>query len=334
MTSRKTVAHTRDGVGIDELTLSSASAEVRLLTIGAATRDWRVSHGGKETSVVLGYPSAADYVASPVYFGAIAGRVANRIAGGRFTLEGQGYQCSQNEGNNMLHGGHIGLAKRQFSADFDSTNNSALFTYHSPDGEEGFPASVDFSYKITLSGSTLVYELSATSDRPTPINLAQHNYYNLMGQGDARGHVLHVDAAQFTPTDDELIPVGKLESVEATPYDFRSPISMLDADPKEEGIDMNLALIPSEQRVINLVAPNGLQLSMTTDQDGLQVYSGAYLPKQLGQNGQKIGAFSGICLEPQQFPNAINQDGFNVFVASPNQPYYQKLSVNISGLSK
>ncbi|WP_380056822.1 aldose epimerase family protein [Falsihalocynthiibacter sp. SS001] len=330
MTNRKTVAHTAEGMGIDEITLTSGTTQVSLLTLGAVTRDWRVSHSGRETSVVLGHPDAADYIANPNYFGAIAGRIANRVAGGKFTLDGITYQCSQNEGENMLHGGHIGLARRMFEAQVDSADNSVLFSYHSPDGEEGFPGAVDFSYKISLNGTKVIYELVGTPDRPTPINLAQHNYYNLMGQGDIREYALFVDADMFTPTGEGLIPTGEIASVDGTPLDFRESIEIAQADPAGNGMDVNLVLRGESNPTATVTAPNGLRLALHTQEAGLQVYTGTYLAPQKGQNRQDIGKFSGLCLEPQQFPNSVNQSGFEAKIATPDAPYTQTLTVDIS----
>lgn len=331
MIKRKTVTRAENGASIDEITLVDGVSQVKLLTIGGATRDWRVSHKGREVPVVLGYQTPQEYLQSPNYFGAIAGRIANRVAGGRFEFEGSQYQCSQNEGQNLLHGGHIGLAKRLFSAEIDSDNNRVLFSYHSPDGEEGFPAAVDFTYAISLNGSALTYELTGTPDRPTPINLAQHNYYNLLGQGDIWDHHLTIDAAQYAPTDGQLITTGEVLSVANTRYDFEQGELISKVDPERKGADVNLVLAGNSSPSVKLVAPNGLQLSMTTQEPGLQLYTGGYITDQIGQNGQKLSAFSGVCLEPQHFPNAINIPDFEQPIATPDRPYHQKLIVEISG---
>lgn len=333
MITRKTVARAENGAGIDEITLVDGASEVKFLTLGAVTRDWRVSHLGQDVSVVLGHEHPLDYISNPHYFGAIAGRIANRVAGGRFEFEGKVYQCSQNERQNMLHGGQIGLARRVFSAEIDTAQNRILFTYHSPDGEEGFPASVDFTYAISLNGSALTYEMTGVPDRPTPINLAQHNYYNLMGQGDIRDHHLTIDAAQYTPTDSENIPTGEVVSVENTRYDFRAGDLISTVDSERQGMDMNLVLGAKSTPSVTLLSPNGLRLNLTTQEPGLQLYTGHYIEKGTGQNGQKLVPFSGVCLEPQRFPNAVNQAGFDQPTATPDKPYYQKLVVDISAAS-
>ncbi|MEH6834962.1 MULTISPECIES: aldose epimerase family protein [Falsihalocynthiibacter] len=328
MITRKTVARAENGVGIDEITLVDGASEVKFLTVGAVTRDWRVSHLGQEIPVVLGHENPETYLQNPYYFGAIAGRVANRVAGGRFELQGKAFQCSQNEGQNMLHGGHVGLAKRLFTAEIDTVQNRVLFAYHSPDGEEGFPAAVDFTYAISLQGSALTYEMTGTPDRPTPINLAQHSYYNLMGQGDIRGHHLTVDAAKYTPTDSENIPTGEVLPVTDTRYDFQAGGLISSVDSAKQGMDINLVL-GDENPSVTLVAPNGLRLELTTQEPGLQLYTGHYVNEMTGQNGQKIGPYSGVCLEAQHFPNAVNQMGFDQPIATPDSPYFQKLVVDI-----
>lgn len=333
MITRKTVAHADSGVGVDEITLSDGATRVSFLTIGATTRDWRIVHDDAEISVVLGHENPLTYIDNPYYFGAIAGRVANRVAGGRFEFEGQLYQCSQNEGQNMLHGGHVGLAKRHFVAEIDESQNSVTFKYHSPDGEEGFPATVDFTYVITLNGSAVTYELFGAPDRPTPINLAQHNYYNLMGHGDIRGHRLSIGASHFTQTDNKNIPTGEILSVADTRYDFRNGGLISDVDADCLGMDMNLVFDADKDPRVTACAQNGLNLSMKTTQPGIQLYTGHYLAKHVGNNGQQLGPFSGFCLEPQHFPDSLNHAGFETCVATPDKPYYQKLTVDIGKAS-
>ncbi|MDE0588605.1 galactose mutarotase [Halocynthiibacter sp. C4] len=325
----KTVARTSDGASIDEVTLESNVASVSFLTAGAATRDWRVSHIGREIPVVLSYDDPAVYLENPSYFGAIAGRVANRTAGGRFTLDGKSYQCTQNEGENMLHGGALGLARRLWAVELDTANNAARFTYHSADGEEGFPGAVDFTVTVSLNGAALTYEMEARSDQVTPINMAQHNYYNLMGEGTIWDHKLHLAANRYTPVDDALIPTGEILGVANSRFDFRQPTLIKDADSEKLGIDHNFVLEDSSPAAV-LNAPNGLSLTLETEQPGLQVYTGAYLDNSVaGLNGREHVKHGGICLEPQTFPNALNQAGFEARFATPDEPYKQKLTVTI-----
>lgn len=329
MIDRKTIAHAKNGMGIDEITLSDGPTKIKLLTLGAVTRDWIVAHRGGETSVVLGYEDPLAYIDNPSHLGAIAGRIVNRVAGGKFVFDGHTYQCSQNEGRNMLHGGHVGIAKRHFVAETDSSNNSVIFRYHSPDGEEGFPGAVDFTYVISLDGSQLTYELHATSDRPTPINLAQHNYYNLMGQGDIRNHYVTVPADQYTPSNDQNIPTGEILDVTGTQFDFRNGCTVAQRDPSGSGIDINLVLQEDQPVAATVEAANGLALTMRTDQPGMQLYTGHSLFEVQGLYGQKMAPFSGLCLEPQHFPNAVNEPSFKTSLATPDRPYYHMLSVDI-----
>lgn len=329
MIERKTIAHAPNGMGIDEITLSDGPTTVKLLTLGAVTRDWTVAHQGGETSVVLGYEDPLAYVDNLSHMGAIAGRIVNRVAGGKFEFDGQTYQCAQNEGSNMLHGGNVGIAKRHFTAETDTSLNGVVFHYHSPDGEEGFPGAVDFTYVISLDGSQLTYELRATSDRPTPINLAQHNYYNLMGQGDIRNHHVTVAADKFTPSNDQNIPTGEVLDVTGTQFDFRSGGTITQMDPDRKGIDINLVLQAEQPVAAAVKAANGLNLTMRTNQPAVQLYTGQSLFEVQGLHGQKMFPFSGLCLEPQHFPNAVNEPKFVTSVATPDKPYYQKLSIDI-----
>jgi aldose 1-epimerase len=330
MIHRETIAHAEAGVGIDQFTLRDGPTSVKLLSIGAVTRDWRLSCSGQKTPMILGYDDPLKYLENPNYFGVIAGRVANRIAGGRFSLEGNDYQISQNEGENTLHGGHIGLAKRLYHAEVDAKNNAVIFTYHSPHGEEGFPGAVDFTYVISLRGTTLTYDLRATVDRPTPIALAQHNYYNLMGQGDILQHHLQIDSDRYTPTDASLIPTGEISPVTQTRFDFSKGGGIIaDVDRALEGIDMNLVLNATPSTT-TLRAPNGVRLTLTTDEAGVQLYTGGMIARCAGLEGRENTTFSGLCLEPQQFPNALNEPKFAPAITTPETPYRQVVSVDIA----
>lgn len=323
-----------DRGSIDEAVLEDGSTSVSILSIGCVTRDWRVAHGGQTIPVVLGYANPLDYVANPNSLGIIAGRVANRTALGRAVIDGVAYQLSINRPPHHLHGGPTGLSRRMWRMETDSAASAVRLTYRSPDGEEGYPGTVDFAVTIRLEGQRLTYEMTAAPDRPTPINLAQHSYYNLMGAGSVHGHRLRLAARHYTETDADLIPTGAILPVDGTPLDYRNWRAMVEADPAETGVDTNLVLNADRdpaQPVAEVEAPNGLGLKLWTDQPGLQLYDTKHLGRlEGGLDGKVYGRFGGLCLEPQHFPDSLNQPAFPSIVYSPERPYLQTLGVEIA----
>lgn len=323
---------TIDGPDIQQIVLQEGDQAVTLLSLGGTTQDWRLNHAGTDIPLVLGYSDPRRYLETQSYHGAIAGRVANRIAGAQFTLDGKNYQLPANEGRNMLHGGRGGLSRKHFSVDLDSANNGVRFTYHSPDGEEGFPGAVDFTYDILLRDGQLIYDLSAKTDRPTPINLAQHNYYNLTGTGDIWSHTLQVTADRFTPIDDELIPTGAVDPVPDW-LDYQSG-ALIEKDPaRHTSTDHNLVLAEGLDRsapIASLHAPNGVKLRMWSEQPGIQMYCCDGLATKRGGHGLLAHQrHHGVCLEPQHFPDAINRPEFAGIIATPDRPYKQRLTLDI-----
>lgn len=315
---------------IETCRLEDGNIAVSLLNLGAITQGWWVPCNGESVPVVLGCQNSEDYWQDKAYLGAIVGRIANRTADGVLTLGGERFQLTQNEGRNHLHGGHKGLHRRIWQMDRDSAGRSVRFAYNSPDGEEGYPGEARFTVTVTLKGHTVTYDLEARVDRPTPINLAQHNYYNLMGRGTIWDHHLITLADRMTPSNDHGIPTGKLESAAGSPVDFRGGATFKQMDPMAAGTDLNLVFPDDRQPdrpVAELRAPNGLRLRLWTDQPGMQLYTGRHL--EGGHGAQRITAFSGVCLEPQGFPNAINEPAFPSILVTPDAPYRQTTAVEI-----
>lgn len=303
---------------LKEVVLQDGDVRVSILNYGAITREWLVPLKGKQVPVVLGFESAEAYLQDTKSTGVIAGRVANRIANGRFEMGGKTYQLNRNEGENTLHGGHSGLGRRFWEIEPDGARRVRL-SYHSPAGEEGFPGAVDFSVEISLAGSKLTYEMRAKPSEPTPVNLAQHNYYSL-GEGLVWGQRLRLNADRYTPTDTANIPTGEVLPVSNTALDFREGRVLSAAD---HAIDNNL--MPSANRdpqapVAELSSPGGLRLQMWSDQPCVQIYASAKLP----------APHTGFCLEPQYPPDAMNHANFPSIIATPEQPYRQVLAVDIS----
>lgn len=319
-----------NGVEVTEAVLTSPQASVAILNFGCVVRDWRVRLGTREIPVVLGFETFASYPEHSRSFGIIAGRVANRTAEGRFTLAGHAYQLPVNNGVNHLHGGFIGLGRRVWN--MTTTADAVRLSYHSPDGEEGYPANVDFEVIYRLNGTSLTCEMYGMPDAPTPINLAQHSYYNLNGKGNVRDHTVQIAAQNYTPTDATQIPTGKIIPVKGTRYDFTVPTSATLNDPEGLGVDMNLVLDTSRAGPAAIVtAQSGLEMKVWTDEPGLQIFNAPKMEIAVeGLDGQKYGPFSGLCLEAQHFPDSLNQPDWPSIIYTPTQPYYQKLVVDIA----
>lgn len=294
---------------ITSATLESDRAQITILSLGAITQSWRVADG---RNVVLGYNDPQQYEHNPNYLGAIAGRVANRIPGGHFRLGGQDIYLPCNLAHDHLHGGPDGLSKCNWMLEKDSAANAVQLSYCSPHGESGYPGAVEFSVTITLENATLSYEMRANVDRPTPISLAQHNYYNL--GGPAPDTALWLDAADYLPTDAAKITHGNRATVAGTPYDFQRA-RLLPAEDLDAHMILRGAPLAAEAK------SHGLRLRMRTDQPGLQLYAGAHL-------ADGFAPHQGFCLEAQQPPNAVNTDPQRV-IATPDRPYFQRTEVEI-----
>lgn len=321
-----------EGREVIEARLESASASISVLSYGAVIRDWRVGAGAP---CVLGFDRFEDYPAHSRSFGIIAGRVANRTAGGRFTLGGETFQLACNNGPHHLHGGEKGLGRAHWSLESDSAATALRLTCASPDGDDLYPGAVDFAVEMRLDGSTLTMEMSGAPDRPTPINLAQHNYYNLGGGADIRGHVLRMAADRYLSVDETLIPDGPPRTVEGTIFDFRTARTL--AGPDEAGlvIDHNLCLTedrdPAAPAATLTNPDSGLTLTLTTDQKGVQLYTARPLDVEVpGLDGRRYGPHAGVCLEPQAWPDALNRPDFPAIIATPDAPYRQRLILDIA----
>lgn len=319
-----------DGREVIEHTLECGAQRVSVLNYGCVVRRWIFDTKTGPRDLVLGFDGFDPYPEHSKSFGIIAGRVANRTHNGRFQLNGKSYQLTQNDGRHHLHGGNIGLGKRVWQMDVHSENNSVCLTYFSPEGEEGYPGNVTFEVEYQLNRSGLVCEMRGIPDSPTPINLAQHNYYNLDGGGDIRDHSLQVDALSYLPVDNELIPTGAPDSVDGTRFDFRNIKRISEADPEKRGHDHNLVLNNSRdiaEPAAQLTSSDGLlTLSLMTDQPGIQLYTAATLSMDVaGIEGRQYQQFGGICLEAQHYPDSLNNSTFPDIICTPDNPYSQKL---------
>ena len=314
-----------DGREIREAVLVSEDGlEARIIGWGAVLRDLRVPAPGGARSVVLGYDRLDPYLDQPGYLGAVVGRYANRVADARFALDGREVRLLANEGRHALHGGPVGFARRPWSfVSRDATG--AHLALVSEDGDQGYPGRlVAFASYEVRAPLTLRITLQAFADRPTPVNLTTHSYYNLDGSPDVREHLLTVAADRYTPVDSELIPTGELLPVEGAPFDFRKPRALGEGAPRP-GFDINLVLAgPVGEAELawaaTLASPrSGLAMELWTSEPGLQVYDGHQLDQLSapGRGGVHYRPFAGVALEPQRFPDGPNHPQFPPAIIRP-----------------
>lgn len=342
--SRAPFGQLPDGRRVELFTLTNPhGVEVRAMTYGAIITSIRTpDRNGTRADIVLGFDSLSGYLAGSPYFGSIVGRYANRIAGGRFTLDGVTYQLARNNGPNSLHGGERGFDKVLWNAE-PFQNDSAMgvrFRYESPDGEEGYPGTVRVQVIYTLTAADeLRVDYEATTDKATPINLSQHTYWNLHGEGsgDIVDHVLTLNASAFTPVDSTLIPMGLIASVAGTPFDFRraTAIGARINESNEQlrfgrGYDHNWVIDQGSQGSLvpaaRLEDPvSGRRLDISTTEPGVQFYSGNFLDGSIkGKGGRPYDHRTGLCLETQHFPDSPNHANFPSTILRPGQRYQSR----------
>jgi aldose 1-epimerase len=331
---------TADGTPVEVYTLKNKNGMIaKVMTLGATLTELHVpDKAGKTADVVFGFDNVAGYESGDnQHFGCTTGRVCNRIAKARFTLDGKEYQLAANNGPNHLHGGtKRNLGKVVWKAEKVKGSVPAVrFTYTSPDGEEGYPGKLDVSVTYTLTDQNeLRIDYTATTDKATPVNLTNHSYLNLSGHGadTVLDHELMVAADSYTPTDDTLIPTGKIAPVAGTPLDFTKAKRVGDGveallKTPAMGVDHNFVLRKREEQptlAAKLRDPkSGRTMTVLTTQPGVQVYSGNFLKGQKGKGGAVYKQRSGICLETQHFPDSVNQPAFPSIILKPGQTYKQ-----------
>jgi aldose 1-epimerase len=332
---------TADGRAVDLYTLTNAHGVVaKIITYGGIVTELHVpDKAGKMADVVLGFDNLKGYLDGHPYFGAITGRYANRIAGGKFTLDGKPYTLATNNGPNALHGGTQGFDKRVWTAAAGSGNDPALtLTYRSPAGEEGYPGTLDSTVTYTLTDdNALRIDYEARTDAATPINLTNHSYFNLAGHnaGTILDHVAMIAADAYTPVDKTLIPTGEVAPVRGTPLDFTTPtpigarLQQVGGDPV--GYDHNFVLRQPRGDARNpalaarVTEPkSGRVLEVFTTEPGIQFYTGNFLDGTVtGKGGAVYKQHNGFCLEAQHFPDSPNKPQFPSAVLRPGQTYRQ-----------
>ena len=330
-----------DGTEIEAVTLTAGAITARLLTWGATLQSLHVpDRNGQAADIVLGYDNIDDYVTKPLFFGATVGRYANRIALGRFFLDGKPHNLPRNDAPNTLHGGDRGFDKRVWTVAATGDAEAAVtFRRVSPDGEEGFPGTltIDASYRLTDDG-TLTLSYQAITDAPTVVNMTNHSYFNLRGEAcaaTALEHLVQIEADQFTSVDETLIPTGELAGVAGTPLDFRTPHRIRDRlrDGQFEqlvlarGYDHNMVLrggvTDTPKQAVRVEDPeSGRVLTISTTEPGVQFYSGNFLDAtKVGKSRHVYRQGDGIAFETQHYPDSPNHPHFPTTELAPGETY-------------
>ena len=320
-----------DGVPVVEAAIRAPSgAAAKIMSWGGVLRDLTVPARGGTQRVVLGLNTLADYERHSPHFGATAGRFANRIAHGRFPLDGRDYSLPLNQaGKHSLHGGGHGFGRRPWKLGAHDASSVTL-ELHSRDGDAGYPGNLDITCAYRLVGAaTLEVEMRAVSDAPTILNLAHHSYFNLDGSADARDHELLLNADFYTPVDEDLIPTGEILRVAETPFDFRASRAVRNASGQLYDHNFVLAREPDPETGLAHAATlrskrNGLTMEVHTTEPAVQFYDGAKLDLPVpGLGGARYGAHAGFCFEPQTYPDAPNRRHFPSAVLRPDAEYRQ-----------
>jgi aldose 1-epimerase len=336
--SRMEFGKTPDGTPVELYTLTNGKITAKVITYGATLTELDVpDRDGKPGDVVLGFDSLEGYLTRHPYFGSTVGRVANRVAGGKFSLDGNDYSLAVNNGPNSLHGGLKGFDRVVWKAeDVSSPGEPAVkFTYRSPDGEEGYPGNLDVAVTYSVTGQDeLKLEYKATTDKATPVVLTNHTYFNLAGpaSGTILDHELRLVADQYTPGDESMIPTGSIAPLKGTPLDFTelTPIGARIGQIKGEpgGYDHNFVL--NEQNKMPDPAAyvyeprTGRTMSMMTSEPAVQFYTGNFLDGSVkGKGGVAYKKHQGFCLETQHFPDSVHHDNFPSTILRPGQTYTQ-----------
>lgn len=324
-----------DGKVVNLYTLTNNSGtEIKISNYGGIVTSWVIpDKDGNRSSIVLGFDSLEEYLTkNPPFFGALIGRYGNRIGEGKFSIDGKEYQLTRNDGDNHLHGGAKGFDKVVWDADsIDAAKPQLTLKYISADGEEGYPGQLTVKVVYTLTDDNeLKIDYSAETDKPTPVNLTSHGYFNLTGDASTHSildHKLWIDADRYTPVGATLIPTGELASVKGTPFDFTTPNKIGERiESVPGGYDHNFVL-NRKNSGIALVATlsdsiSGRRLEVYTTEPGLQFYSGNFLDGTiLSSAGKPINKYAALCLETQHFPDSPNKPEFGNTILRPGEKY-------------
>ena len=338
-----------DGTSVDLYTITNAQGmEIRATNYGGIVVSLRVpDKKGNLDDIALGFDDLKGYLANTPYFGAIIGRYGNRIAKGKFTLDGKEYTLARNNGPNSIHGGLKGFNQVAWQAEpFQSpVGVGIILSYTSKDGEEGYPGNLKTKVTYTLTGKNeWIIDYEAVTDKATPVNLTEHTYFNLAGEGkgDVLGHILQLNASRFTPVDQSLIPTGELRPVKSTPLDFTQPTAIgarIDADYEQlrlgRGYDHNFVIDRKDSDPVlaaRVKEPtSGRVLEVYTTEPGVQLYTGNFLDGTItGKGGHVYKQRFGFCLETQHFPDSPNHPDFPTTILRPGRTYHSRTIYKMS----
>ncbi|MDF3013602.1 MAG: galactose mutarotase [Cellvibrio sp.] len=335
------------GEAVTEFTLTNKpGSSIKIITLGGIITEWYMrDKNGSRADVVLGFDTLAPYLEVGPYFGALIGRVGNRIANAQFTLDGTVYQLAANNGSNNLHGGPLGFDKKVWRASTAEDANGPILKLHllSEDGDQGFPGNLNVTviYQFTHNDE-LAVDYFATTDKPTPVNLTQHCYFNLAGKGDILSHKMQIFADHINAVNEAQIPVGEPMPVANSPFDFRSPGLIgerINADHEQIkngfGYDHNFLINQKTYKELTLAArveeeTTGRLLEVFTQEPGVQFYSGNFLDGSLVGKGVIYQKRTGFCLEPQHAPDSINQPQFPSIILHPGAEYKTRTVFKLS----
>jgi len=338
-----------DGTSVDLYTITNAQGmEIRATSYGGIVVSLRVpDKKGNLDDIALGFDDLKGYLANTPYFGAIIGRYGNRIAKGKFTLDGKEYTLARNNGPNSIHGGLKGFNKVVWQGEplQGPAGVGIILTYTSKDGEEGYPGNLKTKVTYTLTEKNeWIIDYEAVTDKATPVNLTEHTYFNLAGEGkgDVLGHILQLNASRFTPVDQNLIPTGELRPVKSTPLDFTQPTAIgarIDADYEQlrlgRGYDHNFVIDRKDSDPVlaaRVKEPtSGRVLEVYTTEPGLQLYTGNFLDGTItGKGGHVYKQRFGFCLETQHFPDSPNHPDFPTTILRPGRTYHSRTIYKMS----
>ncbi len=339
---RITFGETKTGEKIDAFTVSNSNGlEMTVINYGATLQSFKMpGKSGTADELTLGFDTLKEYEGNHPYFGAVIGRVANRISEGKFTINGREFLLDCNDNKNHIHGGIEGFSRKVWSADSFIDNKEAgvkLFLI-SPDGDQGYPGKLDVSFTISLDeNNNLKFNYEAVTTKPTIVNLTNHAYWNLSGagKGNIYSQKLYIRSSMYVETDDELIPTGNTPSVHGTPFDFLTPKSIGQDIDKTGGYDHcfvldNSSVLDSEKVMIEVFDPeSSRKMKVYTNSPGVQFYTGNFLDNQKDRSGN-LSKHDAFCLETEEFPDAVNHTGFPSAVLEPGETYSRFTKMNFS----
>lgn len=336
-----------DGQEVQLFTLkNNAGLQVQITNYGGIITSIKTPDAlGDSADIVLGFDKLEPYLKGTPYFGALIGRYGNRIGKAKFTLDGVEYQLPINDGENHLHGGEVGFDKRLWSAETFTTDSSAgvILQLTSADGDQGYPGNLQVKVVYALTDeNALTITFEAETDKATPVNLTNHAYFNLAGQGDVLGYQVMLNADAIVAISESLIPTGELMPVAGSPFDFRTPKAIGEDIGQDHpqlargiGYDHTFVLDPLDKGEMKLAArvvdpTSGRVLEVHTEEPGVQFYSGNFLDGSLSGKGRTYDYRTGFCLEPQHFPDSPNQPAFPATILRPGETYSTRMSYTFS----